>query len=172
MNRLHKRRKGFTLPEILVGIVLGSIILTAVGSSASKNIKRTNRETVVNEMQVFLTGIQDAYYDLGAPSFDPAVTGDEEKFKRYLQTLQDSYLGMAFDFDTLTATANGQGFEILVAAPLDTYESQYKCWFITKDGVMKYAMVASGGDNCQIDEAGYASQNYEDDIVLVVKPKS
>ena len=174
MNRwnkmFRKRYRGMSMMELIGVMVVIGVLLATAGTSVSKNVKRSNREAVVNELQIYATGISDAYYDLGTPSFNPSDPDALDGFKRYLQVLQNNYLAVTFDFTTLVAT--DKGFEVTVASPKDTFENPYKFWFVTSDDVMKYAMVASGGDDGQIDVSGYANQVYGDDIVLIVRPKS
>ena len=156
--------------ELIGVMVVIGILLATAGASVSQNVKRSNREAVVNELQIYATSISDAYYDMGAPSFNPADASSLEQFKRYLQILQNNYLAVSFDFTTLVATDTG--FEVTVESPKDAFETPYKFWFVTDDSVMKYAMVASGGEDGLIDSSGYANQVYGDDIVLIVRPKS
>lgn len=150
-------------------LIVIAIIIGVAGMSVSKNIKRSNRDSVVNELSVYSTAISDAYYDLGAPEFPPAATESKAEFERFLKLLASDYLGVTFDYSTLSATDTG--FEIDISSPLDVYESRYHCWFVTDESTMKYAMIASGGDNGKLDTEGYTRQEYADDIVLVVKPK-
>lgn len=150
-------------------LIVIAIILGVAGMSVSKSIKRSNRDHVVNELSVFSTAISDAYYDLGAPEFAPAAPESKTEFERYLKLLETDYLGVVFDYNTLKTTDTG--FEIEISSPLDVYESRYHCWFVTDESTMKYAMIASGGDNGVLDTAGYTQQEYGDDVVLVVKPK-
>lgn len=159
-----------TMIELVGVMVVLSILTAAVGVSISKNLKRSNRETVVNELQIFATSIADAYYDLGSPSFDTTLPESETDFKRWLTTVQEDYLTVQFDWDTLASTSSG--YKIDVASPIDVYEQPYHFWFITSPDVMKYAMVASGGDDGSVAPEGYSSNNYGDDIVLIVRPKS
>lgn len=167
--RRCRRRSGLTMVELLGVLVVIAILLAIAGWSISANIKRSNREAVVNELQVYATSIADAYYDMGAPSISPSDPAGLSEFKRYLAMVQSDYLSVTFDTDSIVATDTG--FECDITAPLDVYESQYHCWFVTDDAVMKYVMIASGGDDGRIDASGYGSQNYGDDIVLIVRPK-
>lgn len=155
--------------ELLGVMVIIALLLGIAGWSISANVKRSNRDAVVNELQVYSTSLADAYYDLGAPSIDPSSASGLEEFKRYLSVIQSDYLSVEFDLTSLVTTDSG--FEVDISAPLDVYESQYHCWFVTSDAVMKYVMVASGGDDGRIDSDGYSAQDYGDDIVLIVKPK-
>ena len=157
-----------TLIELLGVVVIITVLTLVVGNSVSKNMRRGNRETVVSDLSLMSSNISDAYYDLGPPCFDPSTELDE--FKRYLTVLQNDYLTVTFDEDTLTPTANG--FTIEIETPLDVYEQRYKVWFVTDESVMPYTMIASGGDNGKVEEGGYASQQYGDDIVMIVKAKN
>ena len=168
MNKL-KRRKGVTMVELLGVMVVIAVLLGIAGWSVTANIKRSNRESVANELQLYATSFSDAYYDLGAPSFSPGDAGAQAEFERYLNLISSDYLSVAFDTSTITATANG--FEVDIAEPLDVYEANYHCWFVTDDSVMKYVMVASGGENRIIDSDGYVSKDFGDDIVMIVRPK-
>lgn len=162
-------RRGLSLVEIVVVLIIVAIITVAFGVSANRNIKRTNRETVVNEMQVLASNFSDAYYDQGNPAFDPHTDEGLVGFKQFLQLISSEYLGYAFDMDSITPTANG--FHVVVSDPVDVYEQNYEAWFVTSGATSRYVMVASGGDDGIIQSSGYASHNYSDDIVLVVKPK-
>lgn len=162
-------RKGLSLVEILVVLIIVVIVTLGFGASATRQIKRTNRETVVNELQVLASNLSDAYYDLGNPSYDVSDEG-ETQFRTFLTMISADYLGYTFDFNTLKRTANG--YTIEVADPTDIYEQPYKCWFVTKSGQARYVMVASGGDDGIISDSGYATHNYSDDIILIVRPKA
>lgn len=155
--------------ELLGVMVVIAILLGIAGWSISSNIKRSNREAVTNELQVFATSLADAYYDIGAPSFAPADPDALTEFKRYLALISSDYLSVSFDESTITATPTG--FEVEIATPLDVYENQYHCWFVTDESVMKYIMVASGGEDGKVSPDGYSSQDFSDDIVLIVRPK-
>lgn len=167
---VSKARRGLSLVELVVVLVIVAIIAFGFGSSAVSQIKRTNRETVVNELQVLASNFSDAYYDLGNPDYDPSTTEGLEQFKTFLNIISSEYIMYSFDFGTLEATDNG--FYVEVSDPVDVWEQRYCCWFVTKNVPGgKYVMVASGGDDGIVSSAGYASNNYSDDIVLVVKPK-
>lgn len=164
-----KCRKGLSLVELMVVLIIVAIVTLGFGASASRQVKRTNRETVVNDMQILSSNLSDAYYDLGNPAFDPATTQGMTDFKAFLSTVSADYLNWSFDMASVTATTNG--FRVEVADPVDVYEQRYKCWFVTKSGVQRYVMIVSGGDDGIINTANYSTQGYGDDIVLIVKPK-
>lgn len=164
-----KSRRGVTMVELLGVMIVIGILLLVAGSSVSKNIKRSNREAVVNDLQMYATSLADAYYDLGSPSIVSGESSSDSEFRRYLSMVQSDYLAVTFDMDTLTATSTGYFVEI--ASPLDVFESRYHCWFVTDDSVMKYAMIASGGENGIVDSESYGNQEFKDDIVLIVRPK-
>lgn len=168
---MSKARKGLTLVEIIVVLIITVIVVLGFGASASRQIKRTNRETVVNELQVLASNIADCYYDQGNPPYDPATPEGMSGFKSFIGILSSEYAGFTFDMSTLKVMANGNGFELEVSDPTDVYDQKYKCWFVTKSGVQRYVMVASGGDDGIIQQNGYSTYNYGDDIVLMVKPK-
>lgn len=155
--------------ELLGVMIIIVILLGIAGWSISANVKRSNREAVVNELQIYSTSLADAYYDIGSPSIDPSNSDGVNEFKKYLSTIQSDYLSVTFDQSSITS--NASGFEVDIESPLDVYENKYHCWFVTDDDVMKYIMVASGGEDGKISSEGYSSQNYSDDIVLIVRPK-
>lgn len=165
-----RRRRGMSMVELIGVMIVIAILATVAGLSISRNVKRSNREAVVNELQIYSTSLSDAYYDLGAPKIDPTATDAENAFKRWAGQVQEGYLSVQFDWTTLEATDNG--FKVDGATPLDVYEQPYHFWFVTSPDLMPYAMVASGGEDGIVDFAGYASKNYADDIVLVVRPRT
>lgn len=164
---MNKKRKGMTLIEVIGVLIIIAIITALVGFSVSRNVKRGNRESVVSELELYATSLADAYYDLGSPEFDPAT--QQAEFDRYLTIIESDYMSIQFDHTSITPIPTG--FTVKIASPIDIYEQQYQCWFVTAPDVMKYVMVACGGENCKIESEGYAVQDYKDDIVLVVRPK-
>lgn len=165
-----KTRRGLSLIELVVVLVIVALVLIGFGTAASTQIKRASRSDVENELSVMAANLSDAYYDLGNPSFDPTDPAAKEKFKTFLKILQSEYLGITFDEGTLTETTNGYYIEI--AEPLDAYEQTYKCWFVTTPSLDRFAMFCSGGDNTIVEKEGYNSGNYSDDIVMVIYPKT
>lgn len=152
----------------MIVLIIVAIVTFGFGTSAVKQIKKTNRSTVVNELQVLATSFSDAYYDLGNPEYDPGTTEGQTGFKLFLSILSMEYLAYTFDMDSLETTTNG--FHLKVKDPVDVWEQPYECWFVTK-GNNRYVMVASGGDDGTIRFEGYKENKYDDDIVLLVKPK-
>lgn len=163
-----KRRAGFNLIEILIALIIISIVMLGFGASASLQVKRTNRETVANELQVLASNFSDAYYDLGSPEIDSSAEGSQDDFERFLKLISTDYLNYTFDLDSIEPMSNG--FSVKVADPIDVYEQEYNAWFITM-GTSRYVVVASGGDDGVINYEGYKNQDYADDIVMVVRPK-
>lgn len=180
-----KARKGLSLIELVVVLIIVAIVLVGFVASASTQVKRANRSDVENELNVIASNLSDAYYDLGNPTFSPAkdaadgTTTEIGRFKRFLITLE-TYLGCQFDRGVATdtsdfggITATPFGYTVMIKEPLDAYEQQYQCWFVTADNApARYAMIASGGDNTIIEYEGYSSNNYSDDIVLIIYPKT
>lgn len=163
-----KRRAGFSLIEIVIALIIIAIVMIGFGASASMQVKRTNRETVANELQVLASNFSDAYYDLGSPEIDPTAEGAASDFERFLKLVSADYLNYTFDYDSIEAMGNG--FKVLVTEPIDVYEQQYCAWFVTS-GTARYVVVASGGDDGVVDWEGYKNQNYSDDIIMVCRPK-
>ena len=163
-----KSRKGLSLVELMIVLIIVAIVTFGFGTSAIKQVKKSNRSTVVNELQVLASNFSDAYYDLGNPEYDPETPEGLTGFKAFLNVLSSEYLAYSFDMDSLEATTNG--FHIKVKDPVDVWEQPYECWFVTK-GNNRYALVASGGDDGTIRFEGYKNNKYDDDIVLIVKPK-
>lgn len=156
-----------TLIEVVGVLIIIGVLMLVVGNSVSRNVKRGNRESVVSELELYATSIADAYYDLGSPDFDP--TSQQDEFERYLTIIEKDYLTVEFDHTTIAPTT--KGFTVEIASPIDIYEKRYKCWFVTTSDVMKYVMVASGGENGIIESEGYDAGDYKDDIVMIVRPK-
>lgn len=180
-----KARAGLSLIELVVVLVLVAIILIGFAYSASTQVKRANRSDVENELNIIASNLSDAYYDLGNPTFNPEKdynegnTVEKTRFKKFLITLE-TYLGCQFDRGAATDTndfgsieATTMGYKVEIKEPLDAYEQTYKCWFVTHpDAPARYAMICSGGDNTIVEESGYALNDYSDDIVLIVYPKT
>lgn len=175
-----RKRKGLTLVEIVVVLIIIVIVTLGFGSSASKQVKRTNRDTVVNEMQILASNFSDAYYDLGNPVYDPNTQEGLNQFKNFLNILSNDYINYTFDMSTLTPTNDKRGFFVKVSEPKDAWEQEYCCWFITGDFNGRYVMISSGGDDGIVGNGGtivpnidcYKNNEYKDDVVLIVRPKA
>lgn len=173
-----------SLIELVVVLIIVAIVLVGFGASASTQIKRANRSDVENELNVMASNLSDAYYDLGNPAFDPTNPDDTRKFVTFLKILESEYMGITFDlgnrdthnsggvpdYGTLETTPNG--FKVEIGDPKDAYEQTYKCWFVTRPDLSRFAMICSGGDNTIVENAGYNTGDYADDIVLVIYPKA
>ncbi len=168
VNKLGKKR-GLTLVELVVVLVIVAVILVGFGAAASTNVKRANRSDVENELNVMATNLSDAYYDLGNPNF-PVTDEGETNFKEFLKILESEYLGVSFDMSSIQRTTNG--FYIEIAEPLDVYEQRYKCWFVTVAKYNNFAMICSGGDDLIVSQEKYKDGDYSDDIVLIIYPKA
>lgn len=166
-DRYLKVRKGTNLVELMAVILIIGILVVGFATSYAKNIKKANRDQTVNELSVFSTSFGDAYYDLGIQHFDPASQVDD--FKSFLSTLERGYVSCTFDLESVNPTTNG--FTVMVKSPLSVYESQYKCWFTTKEGAASLVMIACAGEDGNFSEGTYGLKEYGDDIVLVVSPK-
>lgn len=152
----------------MVVLIIVAIVTFGFGTSAMKQVKKTNRSTVVNELQVLATNFSDAYFDLGNPEYDPSTTEGVAGFNTFLDILSSEYLAYTFDTDNIEVTSNG--FHVKVKDPMDVWEQPYHCWFATK-GSTRYVVVSSGGDDGTVRFDGYKNNHYDDDIVLIVKPK-
>lgn len=164
-----RRKSGFTPVQILLAIVLVLILTRYTMQAGDTQVTRANRESETNTMQVLAGNLSDAYYDLGNPVFE---LDDEGKtaFQRFISIVAEDYLGCSFDMSTLQTTDKGYSLEMI--SPLDTYGMQYKCFFVTTESAgSRYAIIASGGDDGIINSDGYSSDDFGDDIVLIVKPK-
>lgn len=167
----QRSRDGFTMIELMVVIVISIILLGVAAFAVSENTKRSNREAVVTTLQSMSTAISDAYYDIGAPNMNVTADGAIDDFKRYLNVLSEDYLGIVFDESTITPLSSGKGYSVSTLSPFDVYDAPYYFWFITDKETMKYVMVASGGENGNIDSDKYTAMSYADDIVMIVRPK-
>lgn len=165
-----RRRKGASLVELLLFIVVASIIGGGIINGLSSNTAKANKDAVTNELMVYEVGFNDAFYDLGAPEFDPANPDDVEDFKDYIKVMETEYLSLKFDENSITPLS--KGFRVSVAEPLDVYGCNYVCYFITAHDVSKCIMLCSGGADGRITADSYASQGYGDDIVLVSRPET
>lgn len=188
-TKKKRSRVGLSLIELVVVLIIVAIVLVGFGASASTQIKRANRSDVENELSVMASNLSDAYYDLGNPSFkskkddgsdDPDV---KKSFVQFLKILESEYLGVTFDLGDRTThntdhpeygslETTNRGYHLKIADPKDAYEQQYECWFVTEPTLDRFAMFCSGGDNTIVEQGGYASGNYSDDIVMVIYPKT
>lgn len=161
-KRRMKRRSGFSLPSVLAAIAISAILFGASMTTVSIQGKKTNIRATSSQLSVIATAITDSYEDLGEPVFG---TTDIGAFKDYLTQLQNVYLGVKFDMDSVTATANG--FKVDTVDPKDSFGGDYHFRFVTAADTLHSVMICSWGPNAISEESTYADKNYGDDIVAI-----
>lgn len=165
----NKGRCGFSVTEVLVAIVIIAVLTTTVITSMSKSNIKAHKETVTSELMSYSTGISEAYYDLGAPDFDPTTVDGKAAFSRFLMEMESKYLGCKFDYNSIQPT--DKGFSVVIESPKDTYTGNYEMYFITVPELQKYVMMVSGGMDGIISKSSYSSGDYADDVVLITLPE-
>lgn len=167
---MFKKKKGYTLVEVIAVMAIIAVLTIGVGVVSVRNVRKANIDQTASDLQIFSTNMGDAYYEIGAPIIDPAGTDGSAQFQNYLTELQDSYMNCTFDMASIEATSNG--FKVDFASPTDAFDNQFTMWCTTKEGLDPYIMIVSGGPDGAIDTSNYDDQDYGDDIVMIIHPKS
>lgn len=164
---MYNKRKGTNLVELIGVMVVIGILLLFAGISVSKQTSRATRETCSNTLQIYANSLSEAYYDLGVFEY----TSDLSKFKAWLDVVASDYMSVEFDMSTIEDS--GGFIKVDTLTPLDNWEKPYHFIFSTDTSTMPYAIIASGGDNGELEDWGDAGleTNIGDDIVVIIHPK-
>lgn len=177
---LIKRRKAFSLIELVVVIIIIGILGVIGGNVGHRQIGNARISSVENNMQIFATDIENAVMDIG---FIEEISAEKKAdISTYLSILDNQYLTFAIktsvdDIEIHSYGTDITGFTVETNHAADPWGNEYKIFYVldSSGSEAKYRVImASSGPNSMFsaDVANaYSNKQYDDDIVLILEPR-
>lgn len=176
---MHRtKKKGFSLTEIVIVIIIIGILALIGTSVGSTQISKARINTVSNNMKLVSSEVENAIVDLGfLESID-----DEVETRSYFNTWNRKYLTPNIDSETIVIVpaggmfgANFSGVYIETKNYEDPWDNQLRIYYMIPTVGEEYRIIiASAGPNSQFapDAAnGYINLAFDDDVVMVMEPR-
>jgi len=175
-----KNRKGTTLIEIIVVIMIIAILAAASIAVGAKQVSKARIQDAMAYEQILDNEIEDAVSDMGfLEVFDVDDTTERTQIESYLGTMAEDYLNCTFDMSSLQKVLYGnyEGFRVTIATPYDSWEKNYMFFYFYNSVTDKYRLtIACSGPNNTWGEGytnGYLTVNedsgkLEDDIIDIL----
>ena len=176
---MKTKRKAFTLPELVIVILIIGILATTAAVAGGTQVKRARRQEASSNIQTLGSNLEDAILDLGyLPQLVISNSGeistelragqsktDAELVNDFLWELVDVYLTCDLDFDTLQyehfqGTDEGfTGFFIDTKGCKDPWKQEYRMYYMYSDETdTTRIVISSAGPNglyAEAAESGY-----------------
>ena len=160
------KRKGVTMVEILIAILLLAVLAGIGIIGGSNQIARGHIDQTATSLEIFAANLEDAINDLGEVDLSGATTTSQQTaiLTSYLDELAERYLGFDFDFATLELTS--YGYTIQTNDYKDAWGTPCRMFATTGETHNRYTLASAGAD-AQWNDATYASAEYGDDILSI-----
>ena len=155
-------RKGYSLIEIVIVMLIIAILGAATIVVGSKQVARSRVQDAITFVQTMESNIEEGITDLGFLE-DVNYESNSVGITTYLKELEDIYLNCYFNYDSVKAIpalpdGYGDGFQVDISSPEDPWGMYYTMFYMKGTAKDNYRIVfASPGPNNFWNEAGYAS---------------
>lgn len=171
---MHKNdKRGFTLIEIIGVMIIIAILTIAAGYTATKAVHRSRIDATAADLQVFASDMEAVLEDIGVVELDPSDSLElrKSKINEYLSIIEQDYLHATFAKDTLVVSDDG--FKVSTYELSDPWDSKYTLIYNTDPakGTPGTCIFASPGPNLNLEDSGYSSGDFQDDILVIITPK-
>lgn len=169
-----RRYKGFSLIEIVVALLIITLITTSAVFGFRKQAEQSKIDVTTAALQTFASDMEAILDDIGVVDVEASASQLERqaKVKEYLTLIESTYTHTYFDKSTLVVTSDR--FTIKTSSIQDGWGQQFILIYNINNskGVAGTCILASAGPNLLFNDVGYGNGEFEDDVILIVKPKT
>ena len=163
------KKKGFTLVEILAVLAVAGILITGIAVSFNKAWQNNRVDACESELREMVTAFKSYITDYGNITVDSSMDYDTV-INEVVSTLNSKYL--PYDVEKTGVSADGKSITLKTKVKTDPWNNKYSLHIYTaQEGTVPgLIVIASSGPDSKSNETEYSSENYDDDIVAVIKP--
>ena len=152
-NTVLRKRRGYSLVELVVVLIIIGILAVAGISFGGKQIANARMQTISSNIQVVANDIEGAIVDLGFLTADELA--DQSARTNYFQEWDSKYLTSPLDISTMTFQAAGgdydtfAGVSIRTSGYADPWGNELYLFYLapTVEGEAYRIVLASAGPN-------------------------
>lgn len=167
MHRL-KNKKGFTLIETLIVVVIMGVLITTVTMAVSGSMRQGRVSSTTNSLQLFSADMEEVMSQYGVLSISEKGVA-RSRILEFLNLLETYYLHTYFNKSTLEI--KDTFFEIETSTLQDGWNKPFLFRYCFSGLNAGCCMLISGGDNEKLDCETYTNTSFADDILVAVVPK-
>lgn len=163
------KKKGFTLVEILAVLAVAGILITGIAVSFNKAWQNNRVDACESELREMVTAFKSYITDYGNITVDSSMDYDTV-INEVVSTLNSKYL--PYDVEKTGVSVDGKSIMLKTKLKTDPWNNKYSLHIYTaQEGTVPgLIVIASSGPDSKSNETEYSSENYGDDIVVVIKP--
>lgn len=173
--KLQRKRKAFTLVEVMAVIVIIGIIGAFSYKSYQTTLKNQRIDATEADLRAFSQSFSSYNIDYGSIEISDTLTDAayRDKVDEVIGILNRQYLPVEIQFDSVIT--GRKGFKCTTKLKKDPWDQLYEIYINTKEetGVPSgVVVVTSKGPDRESQFNTYASNNYGDDILVIIEPKA